>query len=384
MKYSKISESLYIKGRIGWKGLKKKEYLQEGSYRIINGSNIVDNKIDWSNCGYISKERYDESEEIKLKEGDILITKDGTIGKVAMVNKLDKPSTVASGLFILRNINLKKWDTLYLFYYLQSFKFKEFIHSRTSGSVIPHLYQRDFEELMIPELSLKKQKQISQKLHSIQQKIDLNNKINSNLLELTALLWKNKFSLYKETTTIESYGKIISGGTPSKKKSEYYIDGTISWITPKDLSNSDSLYIDRGALNITDIGLNQSSAKLLKKGTILYSSRAPIGYIAIAARELSTNQGFKSIQPYEQKYTEFLYHLMKFVTPNIINSASGSTFKEISMVGMKAIKVPKVSEKDIESYHFIVKPLFDKIRLVEQENIKLKKLKNTLLVKLLN
>ena len=208
--------------------------------------------------------------------------------------------------------------------------------------------------------------------------------LNSNLLELTALLWKNKFSLYKETTTIESYGKIISGGTPSKKKSEYYIDGTISWITPKDLSNSDSLYIDRGALNITDIGLNQSSAKLLKKGTILYSSRAPIGYIAIAARELSTNQGFKSIQPYEQKYTEFLYHLMKFVTPNIINSASGSTFKEISMVGMKAIKVPKVSEKDIESYHFIVKPLFDKIRLVEQENIKLKKLKNTLLVKLLN
>ncbi|MEI2414413.1 restriction endonuclease subunit S [Ligilactobacillus salivarius] len=107
MRYSKISESLYIKGRIGWKGLKKKEYLQEGSYRIINGSNIVDNKIDWSNCGYISKERYDESEEIKLKEGDILITKDGTIGKVAMVNKLDKPSTVASGLFILRNINLK-------------------------------------------------------------------------------------------------------------------------------------------------------------------------------------------------------------------------------------------------------------------------------------
>ncbi len=75
---------------------------------------------------------------------------------------------------------------------------------------------------------------------------------------------------------------------------------------------------------------------------------------------------------------------MKFITPNIINSASGSTFKEISMRGMKAIKVPKVSEKDIESYHFIVKPLFDKIRLLEQENIKLKKLKNALLVKLLN
>ncbi|MDM8273262.1 restriction endonuclease subunit S [Ligilactobacillus salivarius] len=312
-----------------------------------------------------------------LYDGEsVLIPRKGSLNNIYyVVGKFWTVDTIFWTV-INKNIILPK----YLFYFLKRIDFEKL----NVGSAVPSLTQKILNEIQIDIPSIEKQKDIIDKISVFERKINLNNKINSNLLELTALLWKNKFSLYKETTTIESYGKIISGGTPSKKKSEYYIDGTISWITPKDLSNSDSLYIDRGALNITDIGLNQSSAKLLKKGTILYSSRAPIGYIAIAARELSTNQGFKSIQPYEQKYTEFLYHLMKFVTPNIINSASGSTFKEISMVGMKAIKVPKVSEKDIESYHFIVKPLFDKIRLVEQENIKLKKLKNTLLVKLLN
>lgn len=99
MKY-RLGDSLYIKGRIGWKGLKRKEYLDKGDYRIINGTNIINGKINWSGCGFISKERYNESPEIMLKPNDILITKDGTIGKVAMVEELSKPSTVASGIFI--------------------------------------------------------------------------------------------------------------------------------------------------------------------------------------------------------------------------------------------------------------------------------------------
>lgn len=181
MKYKKIGESLYIKGRIGWKGLKKSEYLKNGDYRIINGSNIIDNKIDWSNCGYISKERYNESPEIMLQKGDILITKDGTIGKVAMVNELKKPTTVASGLFVLRNTAPFKWDTKYIFNFLQSNKFKKFVLSRTEGSVIPHLYQKDFMTLEIPELEINEQRKIARRLDTVQHKLDLNNQINDNL-----------------------------------------------------------------------------------------------------------------------------------------------------------------------------------------------------------
>ena len=199
MKYENISESLYIKGRIGWKGLKKGEYLKTGDYRIINGSNISNGVIDWSNCGYITKQRYFESPEIMLKKGDILITKDGTIGKVAIVNKLEYPSTIASGLFILRNNAPEKWNTLFLYYYLQTNRFKEFIHSRTEGSVIPHLYQKDFENLEIPYISLTEQYKISSKLDLIQRKISLNRQINDNLLELAKAVFNKNVNSCSKT-----------------------------------------------------------------------------------------------------------------------------------------------------------------------------------------
>ena len=188
MKY-RLGDLLYIKGRIGWKGLKKKEYLDKGDYRIINGTNIINGKVNWSSCGFISKERYNESPEIMLKANDILITKDGTIGKVAIVEELSKPSTVASGIFILRNTSPNIWITKYLYYYLQSYDFKSFIHSRIEGSVIPHLYQKDFESLSIKSPSLEEQNTISRRLELIDKKIDLNNQLNDNFVELINLIY---------------------------------------------------------------------------------------------------------------------------------------------------------------------------------------------------
>ena len=93
----KLGDYLYIKGRIGWKGLKKSEYLSQSGYRIINGETLTKAGIDWSKAGYISKERYVESPEIMLKVGDILLSKDGTIGKIGYIDNLDLPTSVASG-----------------------------------------------------------------------------------------------------------------------------------------------------------------------------------------------------------------------------------------------------------------------------------------------
>ena len=95
-----LGDYLYIKGRIGWKGLKKSEYLPISNYRIINGESLTLSGIDWNKAGYISAERYEESPEIMLSIGDILLSKDGTIGKIGYVDKLDAPTSVASGIFI--------------------------------------------------------------------------------------------------------------------------------------------------------------------------------------------------------------------------------------------------------------------------------------------
>ena len=143
-----LGDYLYIKGRIGWKGLKKSEYLFDSNYRIINGESLTMSGIDWNKAGYISKERYDESPEIMLEIGDILLSKDGTIGKIGYVDELERPTTVASGIFVIRNLRKDVLSTHFVYYLLKSRLFKAFIASRTEGSVIPHLYQKDFVEFL--------------------------------------------------------------------------------------------------------------------------------------------------------------------------------------------------------------------------------------------
>lgn len=155
----KLGDYLYIKGRIGWKGLKKSEYLDQSEYRIINGETLTKSGIDWSKAGYISKERYDESPEIMLNTGDVLLSKDGTIGKIGYVDSLELPTSVASGIFVIRNNKPDIISTTFIYYLLKSRLFEAFIVARTEGSVIPHLYQKDFMEFEFP---LPNQKRMAQ------------------------------------------------------------------------------------------------------------------------------------------------------------------------------------------------------------------------------
>ena len=146
----RLGDYLYIKGRIGWKGLKKDEYLDQSKYRIINGESLTKSGVDWLKAGYISKNRYIESPEIMLKEGDILLSKDGTIGKIGYIDSLETHATVASGIFVIRNIKPEIISTTFIYYLLKSRLFKGFIAARTEGSVIPHLYQNDFMQFEFP------------------------------------------------------------------------------------------------------------------------------------------------------------------------------------------------------------------------------------------
>lgn len=128
---------------------------------------------------------------------------------------------------------------------------------------------------------------------------------------------------------IEDLGKVISGGTPSTKNERYW-GGDIAWITPKDLSKHNSMFIFKGERGITEEGLKNSSAYTVPTGTVLFSSRAPIGYVAIAGKNLTTNQGFKNIVVNDENDNLFIYYLLKNNIKFIESHANGSTFKEIS------------------------------------------------------
>lgn len=137
---------------------------------------------------------------------------------------------------------------------------------------------------------------------------------------------------------ISDLGQVVGGATPSTKKEEYY-NGDIAWITPKDLSNFHGRYISKGERSITKAGMDSCSTQLLPKNTILFSSRAPIGYVAIAKNEICTNQGFKSLIPNDNIDYLFLYYLLKYNKDIIEAMGSGTTFKEVSGSTMRNIEV---------------------------------------------
>lgn len=142
-----------------------------------------------------------------------------------------------------------------------------------------------------------------------------------------------------KTCTIGDLGTVVGGATPSTKKAENYDCGTIAWITPKDLAGFSGRFISHGERNITEQGLKSCSTQMMPAHTVLFSSRAPIGYIAIANQEVCTNQGFKSVVPNEDTDYMFLYYLLKYNKDRIENLGSGTTFKEVSGSTMRGIEV---------------------------------------------
>jgi len=142
-----------------------------------------------------------------------------------------------------------------------------------------------------------------------------------------------------EWTELEKIGFIYSGGTPSTSDTENF-DGNIPWITPADLSGYNEKYISRGKRNITQKGLATSSATLIPSGSVLFSSRAPIGYVAIASNEFSTNQGFKSIKPRENILSDYVYYYLKSIKQLVESQSSGTTFLEISKSRFSKLPFP--------------------------------------------
>ena len=147
-----------IKARIGWQGLKKSEYLDSGYAFLITGTDFFDGRILWETCHYVERDRYNQDTNIQIKNGDILVTKDGTLGKTAFVQGLTRPATLNSGVFVIRPLQ-NAYDEEFVYHILSSFVFKEFLDKLSAGSTIVHLYQKDmgkFEFLLPPTIEEQK------------------------------------------------------------------------------------------------------------------------------------------------------------------------------------------------------------------------------------
>ena len=399
----RLGDVCEIYGRIGFRGYTTNDLVdtpKEGAISL-SPKNIINGELNLEQCTYIKWDKYYESPEIMINPNEIIITKTGSsVGRTTFVRRVDHPMTLNPQLVVLKNISE---NAEFLSYYIKSALFQSVLKSIVVGSAIPTLSQKNLANLKInvPK-EVDDQRRIASILSSLDRKIELNNKINADLEEMAQAIFKNwfvDFEPFKDGKFVNSelgmipegwkvgrldeIADVVGGSTPSKAKPEYYTQKGIAWLTPKDLSNHPAVYSSRGEIDITEEGYNSTSTKLMPKGTVLFTSRAPIGYISIAQNDICTNQGFKSLVS-KKAGTCFLYCFLKYITPEIENKSTGSTFKEASGSLMKSLQVIMPEQKVFEDFETIVSPLFARIESLEKENSRLSLLRDTLLPRLMS
>lgn len=368
---------------------------------LVTSKNLSNGQLDFSDVKYISEDNAMEiNKRSKVEKGDILFAMIGSIGNPVLVTE--------DRAFCIKNVALfknfsTKINMKYIFWLLVFLQNE--MKTIASGGVQSFISLKVFRNYIIPLPPIAEQHRIVARIEELQPDIDAYDKAQTELRtieqrfpddmkksllqyaiegklvpqrkeegtarDLLAEIRAEKEKLIKakkikktkplpeitddekpfdipdswEWVRLEEIGSVIGGGTPKTKIIEYW-DGTIPWITPADMKFIGK-YAKGGKRNISSLGLQKSSAQLMPKGTVLFSSRAPIGYIAIADNDISTNQGFKSIVPFDMRCNEYIYYCLQARLNDIKHRASGTTFKEISGAefGKTMIPFPPLAEQ---------------------------------------
>lgn len=376
-----------LKGRIGWQGLTSEEYQDEGAF-LITGVDFLDGGIDWENCVHVPMKRWEEAKGIQIEEGDLLITKDGTVGKVAIVKDMPGETSLNSG--VLRIMPIEGYSRRFLYWVIQSEEFWNWFNYKNAGnSTIIHLYQGDFAEFLYAFPDYAEQEAIADYLDKHCAKLD---SIISDLEQQIETLQKYKKSLITETVTkgldksvpmkesdMGSAGKIPSGWEVSRikylvdpnhpypigdgdhgmiKSDDYLMEG-IPYIRVLNLTWGDGLNMDNVVFISEEMNDMIKNSELKPRDILLAKTGATIGKAAIVPEDLprsnTTSHVGKITLPSNHCPEYFYYMLTSAVVQDQIQdlSAMQSTRPELGIDGMKNLKVivpPLEEQSRIASY----------------------------------
>lgn len=340
-----------------------------------------DNRYVYDTEKHISDLGLNNSSTKLLQRDDIIISARGTVGEIAMI---PYPMAFNQSCY---GIRAKAGTDKAFLYYLLKYKIAD-LKRMTHGSVFDTITRDTFANLIVSLPPYEIQRRIASVLMLIDDKIECNSRINDNLERQVQAYFQELFVDNADPAwtlgTISNLGTVVGGSTPSKSKPEYYTEDGIAWITPKDLSINKAKFISHGENDITELGLKNSSTSIMPEGTVLFSSRAPIGYIAIASGEVTTNQGFKSVVPKPEIGTAYVYCFLKHNLPVIEGRASGSTFKEVSGSTMKNVPAVIPDTETLTCFNDFCVPIFAHQRILEEQNQSLAALRDSLLPKLMS
>lgn len=403
------TDIILIDGDRGVNYPSKNEFFDKEFCLFLDAGNITKVGFDFSEKHFITEEKDKKLRNGKLQRYDIVMMTRGSVGNVALYDGTVPYDNIRinSGMIIIRCNG--KYKPLQVYYLLKSNFVQKQILDMMSGSVQKQLPVSIINKIKLPANSVE-----IDLIYDIDRKIENNNHINGELESIAKTIYDYWFLQYEfpnkdgqpykssggkmvwndelkkdipegwKNGILEDVGEIVSGGTPSTEHPEYYCKNGIAWITPNDLSNSNDKYITHGERNISEMGLSNSSAKLMPKGTVLLTSRAPIGYIGIAINEVCTNQGFKSVVPNKKYGSEFIYYTIKKMVAYLKSLGTGSTFTEISKNIVAQVKIVLPEETVVNKFEKIISEISSQRRILEEENRELVSLRDFLLPLLMN
>lgn len=389
----KLGNKAYIKARIGWKGLSSDEYTDEGPY-LIAGKHIKGSKILWNECDHISIERYNESSEIMLKEKDIIMTKDGTIGRVGFIDKLNDKATINGTMMLIRG-NEDLFYSKFLYYYFQGENFKRIINEKISGSSIPHIFQRDMVNLEVPIPSIYEQEKISSILSTVDEQIDnvgelieKNKELKKGLMQqlLTKGIGHTKFKKTEigeipEEWSIEELGKIVefSQGIQVSLEEQYeeYKKGYERFLRIIDYTQKSKEY--------RYIKYPGERYLVKNEDVVMVRYGATAGFVGTGLNGIIANNMFK-ITPIKEILTkEFLYIFLSqervFSELNTATGASAMPAINFGIVSKLNIVIPSIFEQ--KKIALILSEVDEIIDEYENKKLKLEELKKGLMQQLL-
>ena len=368
----------------------------------------------------IGKEKWYSDEfpkEYLCHKGDLIVAMtqqaEGLLGSTAIVP--EEHLYLHNQRIGLVSHNAEIVDKLYLYYLFMTKSVRKQIADSASGTKIKHTSPDKIYavEVYVPDIDT--QKKNAQLLYSLDKKIDENAYICAELEAMAKTLYDYWFVQFDfpdkngrpyrtsggemvwnaqlkreipkgwKAGTVGQLGDVVSGGTPTTTHEDYYCNQGIAWITPNDLSgNENKMFISHGERDITRSGLDNSSAVLMPKHSVLLSTRAPIGYLAISNNEICTNQVFKSIVPNAGYHGYFIYYLLKRNVSAIAQQGVGTTFKEVSKDTLSNFAVPLPSKILANNFAEKVTPLCEKRCVLEEENRELERLRDWLMPMLMN
>ena len=416
-------------------------YLEEGEITLVRSQNIYNDGFKRDGLVFITEEAAEKLKNVIVEENDILLNITGdSVARVCMVDNQVLPARVNQHVSIIRPKE-SSFNPLYLRYQLVSPQVQQLLLNYASAGATRHALTKSMiENLGIPKPDLDTQNNIAHILGSLDDKIELNRQMNKTLEAMAQALFKSWFVDFdpvidnalaagnaipdefaeraeqrktvdkKDNSDIqglfpdefeftEEMGWIpkgwlvsdtgtefntVGGGTPSTKNPDFWEDGCIHWTTPKDLSGNQSKILLDTDRKITELGLNKISSGLLPIDTVLMSSRAPVGYLALAKVPVAINQGYIALKCEKNLTPEFAIQWADSAMDEIKQRAGGTTFAEISKTNFRSIPVLVPSQYIIDAYSRDVKDLYNQITSRIENIDTLAKLRDTLLPKLMS